>query len=149
MASIEQIQALIIENNTLVEKMITKLNNDLLRKIADLSNPDLIVSKPRTRTITPVAESERCTKTLVSGKNKGCKCSKKATIGTLCTTHNKVAPAVAPVAPAVAPAVAPIEVIEAPVEVIEAPVEVIEAEEAPVENTLSDFMAHLEDQDTQ
>jgi phage anti-repressor protein len=40
MASIEQIQALLIENN--------KLHNDLLRKIADLSNPDLIVSPSRT-----------------------------------------------------------------------------------------------------
>jgi hypothetical protein len=81
MASIEQIQALVIENNTLIEKMIVKLNNDLLRKIADLSNPDLIV-------ITPVPE-EKCSQILVSGKNKGGRCSKKSTARSLCTMHNK------------------------------------------------------------
>jgi hypothetical protein len=81
---------LISENNKLIEKMITKLNNDLLHKIENLSNPALIVPKTRrTRTITPVSDYDRCTQILVSGKNKGSKCSKKATALTLCTMHNK------------------------------------------------------------
>jgi hypothetical protein len=34
-------------------------------------------------------EKKRCTQLLVSGKNKGTQCSKNATIGSLCTVHNK------------------------------------------------------------
>jgi hypothetical protein len=114
----DQIKTLISENNKLIEKMITKLNNDLFRKIENLSNPDLIVPKSRrTRTITPVSDDDRCTQTLVSGKNKGSKCSKKATVGSLCTTHNK-------------------KLIEPKV-----------SEEVPEDSEeLSDFMAHLQEE---
>ena len=114
----DQIKTLISENNKLIEKMITKLNNDLFRKIENLSNPDLIVPKSRrTRTITPVSDDDRCTQTLVSGKNKGSKCSKKATVGSLCTMHNK-------------------KLIEPKV-----------SEEVPEDSEeLSDFMAHLQEE---
>ena len=131
MASIEQIQTLIIENNTLVEKMITKLHNDLLRKIADLSNPGLIVPiTRRTRTITPVSEDDRCTQTLVSGKNKGGKCSKKATVGSLCTMHNKKVNQ---------------EVVE-PAEPVEPVVEPeVEMNNSDSEEPGQDFMIHLQE----
>jgi hypothetical protein len=110
MATIEQIQDLLIENNKIIGKTIAKINNELLRKIAILSNPkgpssDKVSvasgnfgattakgprgATTRTRTITPVSDEERCTKTLVSGKNKGSQCSKKATVDSLCTIHNK------------------------------------------------------------
>jgi hypothetical protein len=86
----EQTQTLISENNILIGKMIAKLNNDLLLKIENLSNPTIIVPKTRrTRTITPVSEDEKCTSFVVSGKNKGGRCSKKATKGSLCTMHHK------------------------------------------------------------
>jgi uncharacterized protein (UPF0216 family) len=38
MATIEQIQDLLIENNKIIGKTIAKINNELLRKIAILSN---------------------------------------------------------------------------------------------------------------
>jgi hypothetical protein len=84
------VQELISEHNNKIEKTIAKLNNDLLLKIGNLMNPTLTVPKPtRTRTITPVSEDEKCTTVLVSGKNKGGRCSKKATNGSLCTMHHK------------------------------------------------------------
>jgi hypothetical protein len=43
----------------------------------------------RSRTITPVPEEQRCSQILVSGKNKGGRCSKKSTVRSLCTMHNK------------------------------------------------------------
>jgi hypothetical protein len=145
MASIEQIQTLIIENNTLVEKMITKLHNDLLRKIADLSNPDLIVPiTRRTRTITPVSEDDRCTQTLVSGKNKGGKCSKKATVGSLCTMHNKkvIQEVVEP--EVVEPEVVEPEVVEMNNSDSEEP-EVVEMNNSDSEEPGQDFMIHLQE----
>jgi hypothetical protein len=84
------VQELISEHNKKIEKTIAKLNNDLLLKIGNLMNPTLTVPKStRTRTITPVSEDEKCTTVLVSGKNKGGRCSKKATNGSLCTMHHK------------------------------------------------------------
>jgi hypothetical protein len=85
----EQTQTLISENNILIGKMIAKLNNDLLLKIENLSNPTIVPKTRRTRTITPVSEDEKCTSFVVSGKNKGGRCSKKATKGSLCTMHHK------------------------------------------------------------
>jgi hypothetical protein len=51
-------------------------------------NPTLTVPS-RTRTITPVSDDEKCTTVLVSGKNKGDRCSKKATKCSLCTMHHQ------------------------------------------------------------
>jgi hypothetical protein len=143
MASIEQIQALIIENNKIIEKTIAKINNELLRKIADLSNPDLIAPiARRTRTITPVSDEERCTQTLVSGKNKGGKCSKKATVDSLCTMHSKKAKVevVEQVVQQVVQVVQQEQVVE---QVVEQDEQVVEQDE------LSAFMAHLKEEDSQ
>jgi hypothetical protein len=83
-------QTLISENNILIENIITKLNNLLLRKIELLSNPDL--SRP-SRTITQDYYENRCSQTNLSGKNKGLTCSKKASTalgnGLFCTLHHK------------------------------------------------------------
>jgi hypothetical protein len=73
-----ELKSLVLEQNTRIDD-ITALFGTL-----ELSKPI-----PRSRTITPISDDERCTKTLVSGKNKGSKCSKKATVGSLCTIHNK------------------------------------------------------------
>jgi hypothetical protein len=51
--------------------------------------PTIVPKTRRTRTITPVSEDEKCTSFVVSGKNKGGRCSKKATKGSLCTMHHK------------------------------------------------------------
>jgi hypothetical protein len=89
-ATLVQVQELISEHNKKIEKTIAKLNNDLLLKIGNLMNPTLTVPKStRTRTITPVSEDDKCRTFLVSGKNKGSRCSKKSTIGSLCTLHHK------------------------------------------------------------
>jgi hypothetical protein len=128
----EQTQTLISENNILIEKMIAKLNNDLLRKIENLSNPTIIPKTRRTRTITPVSDDDRCTQTLVSGKNKGGKCSKKATKGSLCTMHHKKMN------------VEPVSV--EPVSVEPVSVEPVSVEPVSVEpEDISDFMAHLQE----
>ena len=86
---IQQIQLLISENNLLIEKSISKLNNELLRKIGTIMNPTLVVPRTRTRTITPITDDNKCSSVLVSGKNKGSRCSKKASNSGLCTMHHK------------------------------------------------------------
>jgi hypothetical protein len=144
------ISELISENNKLIEKMITKLNNDLLRKIENLSNPDLIVPKTRrTRTITPVSDDDRCNQLLVSGKNKGSKCSKKATIGSLCTMHNKKVNAAKPAAdePAADEPAADEPPADEPA-ADEPPADEPAADEPPapaVEDEVSEFMKHLQE----
>jgi hypothetical protein len=83
MASIESIHALILDLTALVienNKTVLDLNARI---------DTLYASQTRTRTISTVPDNERCTQTLVSGKNKGGQCSKKATVGSLCTIHNK------------------------------------------------------------
>jgi hypothetical protein len=78
---IEQIQDLVIENNKIIGNTISKINNELLRKIAILSNPKgPSGATTRTRTITPVSDEEQCTQTLgkcvglTSNKIKEMKC---------------------------------------------------------------------------
>ena len=84
-----QIHSLIIENKKFSDELayLTSRVDSL-----ELSTP----SKPlRSRTITPVSDDDRCSQTLVSGKNKGGQCSKKSTVGSLCTMHHKkITPAI-------------------------------------------------------
>jgi hypothetical protein len=86
-----KIDELILENNKLIEKAITKLNNELVKKISVLLGHEPKPKTTRTRTITPVSDANRCTASLLSGVNKGSQCSKKSVSGTLCTMHGKKA----------------------------------------------------------
>jgi hypothetical protein len=94
-----EIEALLLENNKRIEKAITKLNNEVLKKISVLLGHEAKPKTTRTRTITPVSEDDRCSASLLSGANKGNQCSKKSVIGTLCTMHNKKALALLPSPP--------------------------------------------------
>jgi hypothetical protein len=84
------IATLIINNNKLVQSLVSKLGDDLINNINNINNPNVVLQSrpPRTRTITPVPEHLSCTATL---KTKGRTCSKKAVVGSLCTMHNKKA----------------------------------------------------------
>jgi hypothetical protein len=93
MASKTDIQALLLQLQQIAldnKKRIQTLEETILILSSNFASLQ-ISQKPRsrTRTITPVPEHLKCTKILVSGKNKGSSCSKKATSGSLCTMHNK------------------------------------------------------------
>jgi hypothetical protein len=91
MASIESIHALILDLRSLVLDNNKRIDNLALQlNSLQLPSDPAVDFKKRTRTITPVSDGERCSQTLVSGKNKGGKCSKKSTIGSFCTLHHKL-----------------------------------------------------------
>jgi hypothetical protein len=70
-----------------------KLTQEQLEQL-DLQTQDCI---PSIRKFKEEENENRCTQTLVSGKNKGTQCSKNATIGSLCTMHNNKSVAQEPV----------------------------------------------------
>jgi hypothetical protein len=79
LALLSDIHSLVLDNKKRLDIL-----EDIITRTSSLS-----LSSPRSRSITPVSDDERCSQTLVSGKNKGAKCSKKSTVGPLCTMHHK------------------------------------------------------------
>jgi hypothetical protein len=92
MATIEQIKQLLLDNNTVIQELPAMILLESLVESLSLTPPSTPPTPTRSRTITPVSDGERCTQTLVSGKKKGSQCSKKSTVGSLCTIHFKKLP---------------------------------------------------------
>jgi hypothetical protein len=97
MATIEQIKQLLLDNNTVIQQLPAMILLESLVESLSLTPPSIPTppsppTSTRSRTVTPVSDEERCTQTLVSGKKKGSQCSKKSTVGSLCTIHFKKLP---------------------------------------------------------
>jgi hypothetical protein len=84
-----ELQSLVIRNQARIDAL-EEISARFETALEDITARfETIGLSTRTRTITPVPEEKRCSQILVSGKNKGGRCSKKSTVGSLCTMHNK------------------------------------------------------------